>query len=158
MLAACTAMSVASAAHSDAPASTMAGMQMSGMHMPGPTTAAATQEAYTGNHAFLVKLRSIPRSIPFEKYFTLELAVYDGHHPARMLKDAHVAVIAGMRHGLAHGFAHGMQSTPRIEATGNLFRVSGLYFHMAGPWTLEVDVARGGQKGTAYLTLPCCGK
>ena len=154
------AMSVATAAHSGTPADSMAGMKMPGMSMPAVEAASAgpTRQAYTGNHAFLVKLRSIPHPIPFEKYFTVEFAVYDGRAPTRALPDAHVTVTAGMRHGLAHGFAHGMQSTPRVQANGDLVTVSGLYFHMTGPWTLRVNVERKGQRGTAYFTLPCCAQ
>lgn len=159
IVAAWTAMCVATAANSGAPASEMAGMKMSGMSMaaegqPGEPT----RQAYTSNHAFLVKLHSIPRPVPFEKYFAIKLAVYDGRHPTKLLPDAHLSITAGMRHGLKHGFAHGMQSTARVQASGGVYTVSGLYFHMAGPWTLEVNVERAGQKGTAYLTLPCCGQ
>ena len=154
------AMCVATVVHGDTSAAPMAGMNMPGMHMSAPAQppAGPTREAYTGNRAFLIKLRSVPRPIPFEKYFTLKFAVYDGHHPTRALADAHLAVTVGMRHGLKHGFAHGMQSTPRIQAKGGFFTVSGMYFHMAGPWTLKVDVERNGQGGTAYFTLPCCGQ
>jgi hypothetical protein len=155
MIAAWTAMSVATAAYSGTMHTSMPGTKMSGMSTPAP---APTRQAYTGNHAFLIELRSVPHPVPFEKYFTLEFAVYDGHHPTKALPDARLTVTAGMRHGLKHGFAHGMQSTPRVQAKGNLFTVSGMYFHMAGPWTVEVDVKRDGQRGTAYFTLPCCGQ
>lgn len=164
IVAAWTAMCVASAADSATPTGAMPNTQMSGMQMPGMNMPARgqpsepTREAYTENRVFLLKLRSIPHPIPLEKYFTLEFAVYDGRHPTKVLAGVHLTVTAGMRHGLDHGFAHGMQSTPRVQARGNLFIVSGLYFHMAGPWTLEVHVDRDGQKGTAYFTLPCCGQ
>ena len=158
IVAAWTALCVAAAAQSATPAA-MPGLKMSGMSMPTQgQPAGPTRQAYTGKHVFLVKLRSIPRPIPYEKYFTLEFAVYDGRHPTKAFPDAHLTITAGMRHGLKHGFAHGMQSTPRIEAKGSLFTVSGLYFHMAGPWILEVHVERNGQTGTADFTLPCCGQ
>jgi len=154
------AMWVATAVCCDTSAGPMAGMNLPGMSMSAPAqpAAAPTREAYTRNHAFLIRLRSIPHPIPFERYFTLEFAVYDGHHPTKPLTDAHLAITAGMRHGLKHGFAHGMQSTPRVQAKGGSFTVSGMYFHMLGPWTLRVDVGRNGQRGTAYFTLPCCGQ
>lgn len=153
------AMWVASSVCCDTSAGSMAGMNQ-GMPMSAPAqpAAAPTREAYTRNHAFLIRLRSIPHPIPFERYFTLEFAVYDGHHPTKPLTDAHLAITAGMRHGLEHGFAHGMQSTPRVQAKGGSFTVSGMYFHMLGPWTLRVDVERNGQRGSAYFTLPCCGQ
>jgi hypothetical protein len=154
------AMCVATAVCCDTSAAPMAGANMPGMPMSAPAEPAAApiREAYTRSHAFLIKLRSIPTPIPFEKYFTLEFAVYDGRHPTKALADAHLAITAGMRHGLKHGFAHGMQSTPRIQAKGGSFTVSGMYFPMLGPWTLKVDVERNGQRGTAYFTLPCCGR
>lgn len=159
IIAAWTAMCVASAADSATPSAAMASMQMPAMKMPAQgQPAGPTREAYTGNHAFLIELRSLPRTIPFEKYFTLQLAVYDGHHPTRPLADAHLSVTAGMRHGLKHGFAHGMQSSPRIVAQGGTLLVSGLYFPMMGAWTLRVDAERNGERGTAYFTLPCCGR
>ena len=151
---ACAAL-CAAAAHPTASLARTAGM--SGMSAPA-NPAGPTREAYTGNHAFLIKLRSVPRPIPFEKYFTLQFAVYDGHHPTMPLANAHLTVTAGMRHGLKHGFAHGMQSSPRIGARAGTFVVSGLYFHMMGPWTLRVDAERNGERGTAYFTLPCCGR
>jgi len=162
---ACLGMRFASAGQPSASSGAMPGMNMPGMNMPGmnmsmpkdASTSLPTAEAYTVDHRFLIKLRSVPRPIPFEKYFTLQIAVYDAREPASVLPDAHVAVTAGMRHGLETGFAHGMQSTPQIAAQNGTVTVSGLYFHMAGPWTLKVDVEQHGRKDTAYLTLPCCG-
>jgi len=155
LVVASAAMCVAATVCSGTPVAPMAGMHMSASAEP---DAGPTRQAYTLNHAFLIELRAVPRPIPFEKYFTLEFVVYDGRHPTKALTDTHLKVTAGMRHGLKHGFAHGMQSTPRIRAKRGLFTVAGMYFHMAGPWTLRVDVERNGRKGTAYFTLPCCGQ
>jgi hypothetical protein len=137
-----------------------AGMNMSDMKtaVPLQPAAAPALRAYTDHHVFLVELRSAPRPIPFERYFTLQLTVFDGRRPARALPDAHLVVAAGMRHGLKEGFAHGIQSTPRIVVKDGHFHVSGMYFHMYGPWILEVEVHRHGRKGTAYFTLPCCAQ
>jgi len=160
VVAAWAGMYIATAAHSDTAGAPMSGTNTPGMSMPmagQPAGGAATREAYTNHHAFLIKIQSLPDRIPFEKYFSLRLAVYDGRHPGKALADAHLTVTAGMRHGLKVGFAHAMQSSPQIVATDGVFVVSGLYFHMAGPWTLEVDVERNNQRGTAYFTLPCCG-
>jgi hypothetical protein len=131
------------------------------MNMPmaeKPAHFAPTRQAYTTNRRFLVRLLSVPQPIPFEKYFKLRLAVYDPKHPAKPLPDARLALSAGMRHGLKHGFAHGMQSAPKIAEKDGIFTVSGMYFHMMGPWTLKAAVARGGGQGTAYFQLPCCGR
>lgn len=142
-------------------AATMSASGMSGMEMPMPEKSAnfaPTRQALTTNHQFLVKLVSIPTPIPFEKYFQLQFAVYDGQSPARQIKDATLGIFAGMRHGLKHGFAHGMESSPRIESKDGIFTVSGMYFHMRGPWVLKVTVREGAKKGTAYFRLPCCGR
>lgn len=135
--------------------------QMGGMNMAMPMKPAhfaATHEAYTTNGAFLVKLISVPNPIPYEKYFALRFAVFDGKDPARRLSDAQVSVNVGMRHGLKTGFMHGMQSTPQVHETAGVFTVSGMYFHMMGPWTLETTVRSGGRSGVADFQLPCCAQ
>lgn len=116
-----------------------------------------TRAAYSRNHLFLVKLLDLPRPIPYQKYFTLRFAVYDGHDPRHRLGDATLALYAGMRHGLKTGFAHGMDSTPKIVAKGGVFTVSGMYFHMMGAWTLKMTVHEGTKQGIVYFNLPCCG-
>jgi hypothetical protein len=134
---------------------------MSGMKMPmkpeGPANFPPTRQAYTENHQFLVKLVTLPQPIPYEKYFDLQFAVYDGHHPQKELTDAQLAVEAGMRHGLKEGFAHGMQSAPKLAEMNGQFTLSGMYFHMMGPWVVKLTVQEGGRHGTAYFRLPCCG-
>lgn len=128
------------------------------MHMSDkPAQFAPTRSAYTRNHEFLVKLLVVPHPIPFEKYFNVRFAVYDGHHPSKEFHDAHLALFAGMRHGLKHGFAHGMQSSPKIRERHGVFRISGMYFHMMGPWVVKVTVKKGKETGVAYFRLPCCG-
>jgi hypothetical protein len=118
----------------------------------------STAEAYTANHTFLIKVVSLPDPIPFEKHFTLGFSVYDGKHTDRKLPDATVHVTAGMRHGMKTGFAHGMQSSPHVESKNGIVTVSGLYFHMMGKWTIQIDVQNGAEKGTAYLDFPCCAQ
>lgn len=124
----------------------------------GPAQFAPTRQAYTTNHAFLVKLDSLPAPIPFEKYFTLHFSVYPASGAAQPLSDAKLTLAAGMRHGLKNGFAHGMDSAPVVTADKGSFNVRGMFFHMMGPWVLKVDVQSGGKSGTAYFRLPCCGK
>lgn len=118
---------------------------------------APTREAYTTNHLFLVKLVELPKPVPYERYFTLRFAVYDAQHPGKKLSDATLTVNAGMRHGRKRGFAHGMESSPKIKTKGGVINVSGMFFHMRGPWILEVTVREGGREGTAEFRLPCCG-
>jgi hypothetical protein len=135
--------------------------QMGGMNMTkpeGPAHFTATREAYTTNHEFLVKLTSVPNPIPFERYFTLRFVVYDGSDPSKKIADSRVAVLAGMRHGMTTGFAHGMQSSPKVKAQNGSVTVSGMYFHMMGPWTLKVTVHGSNESGVAYFELPCCGR
>ncbi|HTV88971.1 MAG TPA: hypothetical protein VME41_08150 [Stellaceae bacterium] len=133
-------------------------MPSGGMDMSkAPAHFAPTRQAYTTNHRFLVTLTAVPKPIPFEKYFDLRFAVYDTKHPAKPLPDAGLALFAGMRHGLKHGFAHGMNSTPKIVDRDGVVTVSGMYFHMMGPWTLKVAVHSGSDTGVAYFQLPCCG-
>lgn len=123
-----------------------------------PAHFAPTRQAYTGDHRLLVKLLSVPKSIPFEKYFDLRFGVYDAKHPRERLQHAHFAIYAGMRHGLKHGFAHGMQSSPKVDAKNGVFTVKGMYFHMMGPWTLKTTVKEGKETGVAYFQLPCCAR
>lgn len=142
-------------------AATAVSAQMNDMKsMPAekPATGPATRQAYTTNHAFLVKLVSIPHPIPYEKYFRVRLAVYDGMMTSRRVADAQVAVYAGMRHGMTNGFAHGMQSSPKVATQNGIVTVSGMYFHMMGPWTLQATVHSGGKSGVAYFQLPCCAQ
>ena len=128
------------------------------MPMDKPASTALTRQAYTTNRAFLVKIVSIPNPIPYEKYFKLGLEVYDGGDPSKKISDAQVKVAAGMRHGMSSGFMHGMQSTPKVDVQNGVVTVSGMYFHMQGPWTLATTVTSGGKEGVAYLQLPCCAQ
>ena len=132
----------------------------SGMKMAMPTAqgSAVAKEVYSSDRLFLVKVISIPKPIRFEKYFSVQFAIYDGRNPKRLLRDAKVTLFAGMRHGLKHGFAHGMESSPKLSENGGVFTVKGMYFHMMGPWTLKATVRADGKKDVAYLRLPCCGK
>lgn len=117
-----------------------------------------TRSAYTTDHRFLLRLVSLPKPIPYQKYFSVRLAVYDGHPPHKRLTDARVDVTAGMRHGRKHGFAHGMDSSPKLSSKKGIVTAEGMYFHMMGPWILKATVDREGKKSVAYFRLPCCGK
>lgn len=121
-----------------------------------PADMKPTRSAYTADHRFLVKLLSMPEPIPFQKHVTLTFAVYDGANPAEKLTDADLKISAGMRHGMKEGFMHGMASTPSLSAKDGVFTVSGMYFTMMGPWTVEATVIRGGKQSVAYFELPCC--
>jgi len=117
-----------------------------------------TRAAYTTDHRFLIKLLSLPSPIPYQQYFTIRLAVYQGHPPHKRLAGVPLDLFAGMRHGLKHGFAHGMNSSPRLGRNNGVITVSGMYFHMMGPWVLKTTVYGGGKPSVAYFKLPCCGK
>ncbi len=121
-----------------------------------PVQSTPTAEAYTANRQFLVRLLAVPKPIPYEKYFSVAVGVYDANNPARHLSDLQLGVVAGMSHGLGQGFAHTMQSSPKIEVRDGVATVSGLYFHMKGSWTLEVTVRMRDEKSAAYFQLPCC--
>ena len=123
-----------------------------------PAHFAPTRESYTADHRLLVKLLSVPSPIPYEKYFTVRLGVYDGQNPAQQLADVRLQVSAGMSHGLGQGFAHGMQSAAKVEVRDGVAVVSGMFFHMTGAWTMEVTVHTEGAEGTAYFQLACCGQ
>ena len=140
------------------PAAAQSGSMTKSMAMPAaPADFAPTRQAYTANHRFLVKLQALPQPIPYETYFELRFAVYDGHDPQKPLTDATLTVAAGMPHGLKGGFAHVMQSAPKLAEKDGEFILSGMYFHMLGPWVVDVTVRRGGKDGTAEFRLPCCG-
>ncbi|HTX02412.1 MAG TPA: hypothetical protein VMD07_01930 [Candidatus Acidoferrales bacterium] len=135
--------------------------QMSGMNMSmpmKPSHFAVAHQEYTTNHQFLVKLMAVPNPIPYEKYFTIRLAVYDGSNPSMRIPGAQVSVFAGMRHGMKNGFAHGMQSAPKVSVHDGVITVAGMYFHMMGPWTLRTTVRSDGKSGVAYFQLPCCSQ
>jgi hypothetical protein len=131
------------------------------MNMPmsdAPAHFKPTRSAYTEHHLFLVKLLAVPTPIPYEKYFTIRLGVYDGAAPHKKLSDAALEVYAGMRHGMKTGFAHGMNSSPKVATEDGVVNVSGMYFHMMGAWTLKATVKEGDKEDVAYFQLPCCGK
>jgi hypothetical protein len=121
-----------------------------------PAQYARAAEAYTTDHHFLVRLLSVPNPIPYEKYFSVAIEVYDANNPARRLSDIQLAVVAGMSHGLEVGFAHTMQSEPKVEVRDGVAKVSGLYFHMTGAWTMEVTVRMRDEESAAYFQLSCC--
>ena len=121
-----------------------------------PATAPAMSVATTDHH-YRIDVVSLPKPIPLAKYFTLQLAVYDGGTSLRPLTDASVEVSVGMMHGSGHEFMHGMQSSPRVEKHQGGFIVRGMMFHMQGPWTLRVQVHEGTRSATADIPLQCCG-
>jgi hypothetical protein len=121
-----------------------------------PAQSTPTAEAYTADRQFLVRLLSVPKPIPYEKYFSVAVGVYDANNPARRLSDVQLTVVAGMSHGLGQGFAHTMQSSPKIEIHDGVATVSGLYFHMMGSWTMEVMVRMRDEESAAYFQLSCC--
>jgi len=140
-----------------APAAAQMQGQMQGMKMSeAAATFAPTRVAYTTNHELLVKLLAVPKAIPYEQYFTLRFGVYDPSNPNVLLTNAQLQIYAGMRHGMKTGFAHGMQSSPRVVDNAGVFTVSGMYFHMNGPWTLKMTASSGSKEGVAYFQLPCC--
>jgi hypothetical protein len=116
------------------------------------------RESYTADHRFLIRLLSVPGVIHLEQYFTVRLAVYDGHDTQHRLSDVQLEVTAGMAHGMAEGFTHGMQTAPRVATHDGVAIVSGLYFHMPGEWTMRVTVHQAGEEGTASFLLPCCSQ
>jgi len=134
------------------------GMKMNMPMSDAPAHFKPTHSAYSEHHLFLVKLLAVPLPIPYEKYFTIRLGVYDGAAPHKKLSDATVEIYAGMRHGMKTGFAHGMNSSPKVTSDDGIVDVSGMYFHMMGAWTLKATVKQGGKEDVAYLQLPCCGK
>jgi hypothetical protein len=134
------------------------GMKMNMPMSDAPAHFKPTRSAYTAHHLFLVKLLAVPTPIPYEKYFTIRLGIYDGAPPHKKLSDAAVEIYAGMRHGMKTGFAHGMNSSPKVTSDAGIVDVSGMYFHMMGAWTLKATVRQGGKDDVAYLQLPCCGK
>jgi hypothetical protein len=136
----------------------MTGMKMNMPMSDAPAHFKPTRSAYTAHHLFLVKLLAVPTPIPYEKFFTIRLGIYDGAAPHKKLSDAAVEIYAGMRHGMKTGFAHGMNSSPKVTSNDGIVDVSGMYFHMMGAWTLKATVQRGGKADVAYLQLPCCGK
>lgn len=121
-----------------------------------PAQSTPTTEAYTADRQFLVRLLSVPKPIPYEKYFSVAVGVYAANDPARRLSDVQLGVVAGMSHGLGQGFAHTMQTAPKVAVRDGVATVSGLYFHMMGSWTMEVTVRMRDQESAAYFQLPCC--
>jgi hypothetical protein len=140
--------------------SAVAGADEPKMSMPmsdAPAHFKPTRAAYTADHRFLVKLLSLPSPIPYQKHFSVRLAVYEGRSPHKQLSDAKVEITAGMRHGMTHGFAHSMDSAPKLAMKDGVLTVSGLYFHMTGTWVLEANVDADGITSSATFELPCCG-
>jgi hypothetical protein len=122
------------------------------------TTASAAPpitQASTTNHLYRIVLLAAPQPVPMHKHFELQLAIYEAKSPRKQIKDGQLEVTAGMTHGSGE-FMHGMQSTPVVEAHDGIYTVRGMMFHMQGPWTLRVQVRKGGHSGTADLTLQCC--
>jgi hypothetical protein len=92
LLAACAALATGPAWAADK----SPGMDMHGMDMPGMKSMPATTRAFTEGHRFRIDLLTVPAPLPLQKYFELQLAVFDGRHPARRLTDASIKVSAGM--------------------------------------------------------------
>jgi hypothetical protein len=141
-----------------APAAAAGDMKMNMPMSDAPAHFKVARAVYTTDHRYLVKLVSLPSPIPYEKYFALRFKVYEGKAPHRQLTDARIGIEAGMRHGLKHGFAHGMDSAPKLASENGAVTVSGMYFHMMGPWVVKLTVDERGKPSTAYFKLPCCGK
>jgi len=153
-----TMVAVLGASAAPATATDQGGMQMPMAMSDAPAHFKPTRSTYTEHHRFLVKLLEVPTPIPYEKYFTIRLGIYDGAAPHKKLSDAKVEIYAGMRHGMKTGFAHGMSSSPKVAVEDGVVDASGMYFHMMGAWTLKATVKEGDREDVAYLQLPCCGK
>ncbi|HTV78602.1 MAG TPA: hypothetical protein VMF03_10100 [Steroidobacteraceae bacterium] len=123
----------------------------------GKATAEPTISAFTTDHHYRIDVVAVPNPIPMATYFTLQLAVYDGHAAVRPLSDVSIQVSVGMMHG-GHEFMHGMQSSPTVEKHQGRFIVKGMMFHMQGPWTMRVRVREGTRRATADVPLQCCGR
>jgi len=117
-----------------------------------------TREAFTENREFLVRLVGLPNTIPLKKHFSVAFEVYNGRSISQKVQDAKLQVEIGMRHGMKDKFAHGMNSEPEVVSGPLVTSVDGVYFHMAGKWTIGVSVKAGKRVGTAWFDLPCCSK
>jgi hypothetical protein len=140
------------------PSAASNGMKMTMPMADTPAHFKPTRAAYTTDRRFMVKLLSLPSPIPYEKYFSVQLAVYEARSPHKKVTDAQVEIFAGMRHGRKHGFAHGMESSPKLDVKDGVTTVTGMYFHMMGPWVLKATVSEGGKRSVAYFKLPCCAR
>ncbi len=149
------------AAVTHAAATTHAASDKDAMHMPVAEESAnfkPTRQAFTADHRFLVKLLSLPSPIPFEQYFQLRFAIYDGHHPTRQITDATMRIVC------RHAARSGARFRPRhadLAAASNpgmaFHRVGNVLSH-AGSLGGELTVQEGGKQGTAYFRFPCCGR
>jgi hypothetical protein len=126
-------------------------------HSQATPATAPPMRVFTPDHQYRIDVFAVPNPIPLAKYFTLQLAVYDGRTPDRPLTAASVEVSAGMMHGSDHEFMHGMQSSPTVERRQGRFIVRGMQFHMQGLWTLRVQVHEGTRSASADIPLQCCG-
>ena len=102
----------------------------------------------TDGGSFELKLSSKPQPIPLNELFELTIEVL----PAKKVKDPNPFWLSINATMPAH--KHGMNTRPRVEDLGNgRFVIRGMLLHMAGDWEISLDVAKGGIREQAKISL-----
>jgi hypothetical protein len=120
-------------------------------HQPppaGPRAAAASWPAKrkTDGGSYTVTIQPDGGSITENKHFSLIVLLEPA---AQAGTPVSVSVDADMP---SHG--HGMNTKPEtIDEGGGRYRANGMLFHMAGEWSIAVEVSTGATKETAFFPV-----
>lgn len=120
-----------------------------GSPLPSPAPIAAPTwpaKRQTDRGNFHVTIQPEGGAITRNRHFSLEVLVEPG---AEAKAPASVSVDADMP---SHG--HGMNTKPEtIHEGGSRYRAKGMLFHMAGQWSIMVEISEGANKERAFFPV-----
>lgn len=113
-----------------------------GAPRPAAGNAGETVRFASNDGTYEIVLSDLPRPVPLNETFDLEVAVLDRDPATGAETPATDVSLDAAARMPAHG--HGMNLRPEIESLGGgRFRVRGMRLHMPGHWELIFDVTRG---------------
>jgi hypothetical protein len=116
---------------------------------PTSTAEAARALRQTSLGGYYVTYETTPAVIPVNKIFSIDVRVCTD---AAMQQPAAGVQIGA--DGAMPSHHHGMNLTPKVEKVGEgRFKVTGMLFHMPGPWELYLDVRGSGETERARFEV-----
>jgi hypothetical protein len=98
---------------------------------------------------YYVTYETSPAVIPVNKIFSIDVRVCTDAAMQQPAAGVQIGADAAMP-----SHHHGMNLTPKVEKVGEgRFKVTGMLFHMPGPWELYIDVRGSGETERARFEV-----